>query len=80
MNTKHIEFVCIHCGTKELIPKQVVDDFDLADLEGDLCFPPRFSCDSCHRADMYPLFYKSLRGTTYRFNPETGEFTPPITP
>lgn len=77
---KSIEFVCFDCGTKENIPKDVVDDMDLNDFDGDLRYPPRFSCESCPTGQMYPLFYKSPHGQTYRFNPETRKFSPEIAP
>jgi hypothetical protein len=80
MSHNTIEFVCFSCAAKENIPKTVVDDMDLNDFGGDLRYPPRFSCDSCPNSDMYPTFYKSLRGQIYRFNPKTREFSPKITP
>jgi len=80
MSHNTIEFVCFDCGAKENIPKNVVDDMDLSDFDGDLRYPPRFSCESCLTGDIYPTFYKSLRGQTYRFNPETRKFFPEITP
>ncbi len=80
MSHNTIEFVCFNCGTKENIPKNVVDDMDLNNFDGDPRYPPRFSRESCPTGDMYPTFYKSLRGHTYRFNPKTREFSPKITP
>lgn len=78
MRSKHIEFICLSCNTKELIPKDVVDNFDLADFEGDLCFPPRFSCDNCPDGQMYPTHYESSRGINYTFDPISKKFSPPI--
>lgn len=80
MSHNTIEFVCFDCGTKENIPKNVVDDMDLNDFDGDLRYPPRFSCEACPTGQMYPLLYKNPHGQTYRFNPETRKFFPKITP
>ena len=75
---KNVKFICTGCGFKEKIPKCVVDDMDIDDFEGDLCYPPRFSCDYCSAGTMYPLYYKSHRGITYRYNPKTRKFTPEL--
>jgi len=75
---KTIKFICTSCGFKEKIPKSVVDDMDMCDLAGDLRFPPRFSCDSCHVGTMYPLFYKNHIGITYKYNPKTRTLTPTL--
>lgn len=75
---KQIEFVCTACGAREKILKHVVDDMELGDVQGDLRYPPRFTCQSCLDGLMYPIHYKSLGGTTYRYNPKTGEFSPKL--
>jgi len=70
---EYTPFICESCGVKENIPTQIVFEMDLHDEGGDLRFPPRFSCESCPDAQMYPLFYKSFRGITYKYNPKTGK-------
>ena len=75
---KTIKFICTNCGFKEKIPKSVVDDMDMYDLDGDLRFPPRFSCDSCLTGTMYPLHYKNRVGITYKYNPKTRTLTPKL--
>ncbi len=72
---KYIEFICQSCQAKEKIPTHVVYEMDFNDEDGDLLYPPRFSCESCQNGQMYPLFYKSFRGTTYRYNPKTKKFS-----
>lgn len=72
---KYTEFICQSCGAKEKIPTHIVYDMDFNDEDGDLLYPPRFSCESCPNGQMYPLFYKSFRGITYRYNPKTGRFS-----
>lgn len=72
---KYTEFICQSCGTKEKIPTHIVYDMDFNDEDGDLLYPPRFSCELCPNGLMYPLFYRSFRGTTYRYNPKTGKFS-----
>jgi len=75
---KNIEFVCTSCKATEKIPKHVVDDMDLGDVQGDPRYPPRFTCESCSNGLMSPTHYKSLAGKTYRYNPKTGEFNPKL--
>ena len=67
---KTVEFICVACKTAEAIPKDVVEELDLADDEGDPSFPPRFACLTCgQEASMYPKSYKSPIGITYRTVP-----------
>lgn len=75
---KDIEFVCTSCQAREKIPKHAVDDMELGDVQGDLRYPPRFTCESCPDGLMYPIHYKSLGGKTYQYNPKTGEFNPKL--
>jgi len=75
---KNLKFICINCGFEEKIPKSVVDEMDMCDLNGDLRFPPRFSCDSCPTGTMYPLYYKNHIGITYKYNPKTRTLTPQL--
>jgi transcription initiation factor IIE alpha subunit len=41
-----VSYVCSQCNTKEDIPTDVVNLFDLLD-PGDPSVPPRFSCEKC---------------------------------
>ena len=70
---EYTTFICESCKTTEKIPTQIVVEMDLHDEGGDLRYPPRFSCESCLDAQMYPLFYKSFRGITYKYDPKTGK-------
>ena len=56
---------CLGCGTEELIPREVVEEFDFLD-DGDLSLPPRFSCKECPE-QMEPVLYKSVHGITYEW-------------
>jgi len=70
---EYTAFICESCKTKEKIPTQIVVEMDMHDEYGDLRYPPRFKCESCPDAQMYPLFYESFRGITYTYNPKTGK-------
>jgi len=61
----NILFRCLGCGLEELIPREVVEQFDFED-GGDLSVPPRFSCESCPE-QMEPVLYKSVHGITYEW-------------
>lgn len=56
-------FRCLGCGTEELIPREVVEEFDFMD-GGDLSVPPRFNCEKCPE-QMEPVLYKSVHDITY---------------
>jgi hypothetical protein len=75
MDNPYITFICESCGIRENIPLAIVVEMDLHDEDGDLSYPPRFRCESCPDAQMYPLFYKSPRDITYKYNPETGKLS-----
>ena len=61
-----VNYICLQCGIKESIPKEVVDEFDLWD-EGDLSDAPRFTCQNCG-GEMYPEYYKSTHGVEYKLS------------
>jgi hypothetical protein len=73
LKVEHTTFICESCKTKEKIPTQIVIEMDLHDEGGDLRYPPRFRCESCTDAQMYPLFYESFRGIIYTYDPKTGK-------
>ncbi len=62
----NILYRCLGCGEEELIPREVVEEFDSMD-GGDLSVPPRFSCEKCPE-QMEPVYYKSVHGVTYEWN------------
>ena len=70
---EYTTFICESCGVKEDIPTLIVIEMDFHDEGGDLRYPPRFSCESCRDAQMYPLYYESFRGITYKYDPKTGK-------
>ncbi|MBM4137525.1 MAG: hypothetical protein FJ241_11950 [Nitrospira sp.] len=41
-----VSYICSQCNTKEDIPADVVNLFDILD-PGDPSVPPRFSCEKC---------------------------------
>jgi hypothetical protein len=57
-------FRCTTCGFEELIPKNVVDYFDVMD-GGDPTFPPRFDCQGCAEGKMQPVHYVNHDGIVY---------------
>ncbi len=61
----NVLFRCLGCGFEELIPREVVEQFDFED-GGDLSVPPRFSCENCPE-QMEPVLYKSVHGITYEW-------------
>lgn len=56
-------YICTECGEEELIPKNVVMQFDIMD-DGDISEPPRFTCEKCEGL-MYPQNYEGVHGITY---------------
>jgi hypothetical protein len=60
---ENVNFRCVECGLEEMIPREVVEEFDLID-GGDLSVPPRFNCTQCP-GQMEPIYYKSVHGITY---------------
>jgi hypothetical protein len=63
-NDPPILFRCTTCNFEELIPKDVVDYFDIMD-GGDPLFPPRFDCQSCS-GKMQPVHYVNHDGIDYK--------------
>lgn len=55
MNTKVILYICNSCGTKENIPKEVVEYFDEIN-QSNINEPPCFSCETCGGI-MQPIEY-----------------------
>ena len=39
----------------------------LDEMFGDTSFPPKFSCSKCPIGTMYPIYYKGVRGNTFKF-------------
>lgn len=67
LKTEHdpmVRFRCTSCNFEELIPKSVVDFFDIMD-GGDPSFPPRFDCQSCVKGKMQPVHYVNHDGVEY---------------
>ena len=64
-DTKRIKYKCRNCGYTCDIPEHIVIKFDK--MFGDTFFPPKFSCSNCHGGSMYPLYYKGVRGNTFKF-------------
>lgn len=62
---KNIKYKCRNCGYTCDIPEKIVIKFDK--MFGDTSFPPKFSCSNCHGGSMYPLYYKGVRGNTFKF-------------
>jgi len=63
-NEQLIQFRCTACGFEELIPKSVVDFFDVMD-GGDPTFPPRFDCQNCD-GKVQPVHYIGHDGIVYK--------------
>lgn len=59
----NVLYICTECEKKELIPKNVVMQFDIMD-NGDTSEPPRFTCEKCGGL-MYPQKYEGVHGITY---------------
>ena len=64
-NEQFIRFRCAACGFEELIPKSVVDFFDVMD-GGDPTFPPRFDCQNCVGGKVQPVHYVGHDGIVYK--------------
>lgn len=64
-NDSLILFRCTTCNFEELIPKDVVDFFDIMD-GGDPSLPPRFDCQACSSGMMQPVHYVNHDGIVYR--------------
>ena len=60
---ENILYICTECKEKELIPENVVMQFDIMD-DGDTSEPPRFTCEKCGGL-MYPEKYEGVHGITY---------------
>jgi predicted nucleic-acid-binding Zn-ribbon protein len=60
-----VTFVCLDCGIKEKIPKDVVDILDGSDLGYSPDKAPQFSCEKCG-GQMYPEDYTNMLG--YHFS------------
>jgi len=52
IGNRSIRYVCLSCNTKEDIPRDVVEYFDILD-PGDNRIPPRFKCEKCG-GEMWP--------------------------
>ena len=64
---KHVEYICPNCKTKELIPLDIVKNFDLLDSYGvDNSYPPRFQCLNCGD-NMVTIYYKSIHGIIHEY-------------
>jgi hypothetical protein len=64
-DAKPVLFRCLDCNFEELIPKDVVDFFDIMD-GGDCSVPPRFDCQSCNYGKMQPVHYINHDGIVYK--------------
>ncbi len=72
--TKHhetVRFICTFCGAQEDIPKSVVEQMDAVDTQGDMSYPPRFTCAVCPDGLMHPINYTSPSGRTYKTDPKS---------
>lgn len=64
---KNVEYICPSCKTKELIPLDVVRNFDLLDsYRVDNSYPPCFKCLNCWD-NMVPIYYKSIHGIIHEY-------------
>jgi hypothetical protein len=63
LDKQPILFRCTGCNFEELIPKDVVDFFDIMD-GGDASIPPRFDCQFCC-GKMQPVHYVNHDGIIY---------------
>lgn len=64
LSKESVTFICLHCGTKEEIPKDIVRQLDAMD-DGDPTVPPQFGCEEC-QGIMTPEYYKGVHGYEYR--------------
>ena len=63
-NESPVLFRCTACNFEELIPKEVVDYFDIIDGGGP-SFPPRFDCQNCS-GKIQPVYYVNHDGIVYK--------------
>jgi len=59
-----VRFRCASCNSEEMIPKEVVDFFDIMD-GGDPSVPPRFDCKFCFNGKIEPIHYIGHDGIVY---------------
>jgi transcription initiation factor IIE alpha subunit len=69
-NKKQIEsstvtYICPSCKTKEEIPRDVVNYFDIMD-GGNPLYPPKFDCEKCN-GKMTPIYYVNHDGIVYEY-------------
>ena len=60
-----VHYICLECGIKEKIPKEVVQFLDAGDVAFDPENAPQFDCEKCG-GEMYPESYKNVLGYEFR--------------
>ena len=62
-----VHYICLECGIKEKLSKEVVQFLD----GGDVAFDPenaaQFYCEKCGE-EMYPEYYKNVPGYEFRIS------------
>ncbi|WP_217592120.1 hypothetical protein [Cohnella sp. GbtcB17] len=66
LTTGQVQFICLSCNEKELVPLKVVRDFDRMNAR-DSCVPPQFTCESCG-GKMYSEHYKGIYEIEYNIS------------
>ena len=62
-----VHYICLECGIKEKIPKEVVQFLDAGDVAFDPENAPQFDCEKCV-GEMYPEYYKNVLGHEFRIS------------
>ncbi len=54
---KGLNYICANCGVEEMIPYEVLEDFDMMYPEEMLKGPHQFRCEKCEEGIMQPEEY-----------------------
>ena len=57
---KGANYICSDCGAQEIIPFNVLEEFDLLYPEQLLYGPHTFKCEKCHTGNMQPEHYQAI--------------------
>ena len=56
---KGVNYICPDCGAEEIIPYEVLEDFDMMYPEELLKGPHQFRCEKCKKGVMQPEKYEA---------------------
>ncbi|MDQ6112994.1 hypothetical protein [Enterococcus gallinarum] len=63
----NVKFICLSCGEKESIPRDVVKFLDDVDIANDPNNPPKFTCEKCGK-EIYPEYYRNALGIEFKIS------------